>query len=87
MSGGDLDALELAVAAAIRGACPSDAACAAAGVACLDVHPVHSVVRVQDQTTVVEADVNALAKLAVRVMRERGNAPCWGCGSRGVHQL
>lgn len=79
MSGADLDALERAIAAAIRAACPSDRACAAAGIRCLDVHPVHSVVKVKEQTTIVEADVNALAKLAVRVMRERGQAPCWSC--------
>lgn len=79
---GDLDDLEAAIVEAIVAACPSDEACAAAGLMCLDVHPIHSVVSVRGVTVVVEANVDAIAKMAVRVMRERAMAPCWGCRHR-----
>lgn len=63
-----MSVLEKAIATEIRAACPSDEQCIAAGKTCSYVHPIHEVARIFGVTEMVEADVDALAALVMRVL-------------------
>lgn len=67
-----VDELTVAIAEAIRTACADDAECVAQRYRCTDTHPVHVSVSSNGRIVAVDADVDALAMLAARVLRERG---------------
>lgn len=65
------DPLQDEIAQAIREACADDADCAAHNNRCLEIHPVHRIETVRGKIVAVEADVDALAAIAARVLRAR----------------